>query len=315
MQIRNVVVPLDGSALAEHALPLACLVARRANACLRLVTVVPGAGFLDPEALPAFVGEGVRDAVSELTRYVEGVADRVHRDAYVRATHRVRIDAPVAGILKAVSDERGDLIVMTSHGRGGFRRAWLGSVTDAVLRHSSVPVLVAKAREVGVPDLRREPSLDSVVVPLDGSPMGEAALEPATALAEALDLKLRLLRVIVPAMPLVPPYTHAVIELPDDDARAEAYLADVVERIRSGGVEASATTIRDDAVAPCIVSFAAGAIAVIATNERAGVGRFILGSIPDKVLRMSDYPVMMVRAAPVATEDEADGWLESAAAR
>lgn len=301
MDIRNVVVPLDGSRLAEQALPLACLIARRTEACLRIVSVVPGAGFLDLQDLPSFVGEGIRRAADGMKEYVDGVVARIRRDAYVRTTGIVRIDAPPDGVLKTTEETRADLVVMTSHGRGGFKRFWLGSVTDAVLRRTHVPVLVVKSGEDANPDLVKEPAFDSVAVPLDGSAMGEAALPPALELARALQLPMKLARVVVPATnTLVPGYPGPVLWGIDEDGRATYYLDALVKRLANGEVDVSATVIHDDAVASALVAFAAGSITVLSTNAHAGVGRLLLGSIPDKVVRLSDYPVMVVRAAPHA---------------
>lgn len=302
MGIRNVVVPLDGSRLAEQALPLACLIARRADACLRVVAVVPGAGFLDLRDLPSFVGDGVRTAAGQMKDYIDGVVIRVRRDAYVRVTGIVRIDVPADGVLKTTDETNADLIVMTSHGRGGFERFWLGSVTDAVVRRTHVPVMVVKSMEHCEPDLTSEPAFDAIAVPLDGSAMGEAALIPALELAGALALAVRLTRVVTPeTTTLVPPYPAPVLWGVDEETRATEYLDRLVKRLKKDGAEVSATVVHDDAAAAAIVGFGVGCITVLATNAHAGVGRMLLGSIPDKVLRLSDFPVMVVRGTPHAT--------------
>ena len=143
MDIRNVVVPLDGSLLAEQALPLATLVARRANACLRIVSVMPGAGFLELQDLPSFVGEGIRNAADGMKDYVDDVVVRLRKDAYVRVTGVVRIDSPADGVLKTAEETHADLIVMTSH-RQAMRTYFLGSNAGHVVRYAKCSVLVVR---------------------------------------------------------------------------------------------------------------------------------------------------------------------------
>lgn len=303
MEYRDIMVPLDGSALAEHALPIAATLAKRADACVRVVAVVPGAGFLDPDDLPEAVAEGMRRSRDRLGRYVDGVVDELRRVTRVRVTGQVRIDAPIEGLLAAIDDGRMDLVVMTSHGRGIMKRAWLGSVADELVRRSPVPVVVLKPDPTVDADLRAHETFDSVLVPLDGSTVAEAALEPAIAFAKLHEAAITLLQVITTPYEIEPqPYGMNVdhVELVERRSRAEAYLHEVADRVRARGVSATPVVVEEEGVADAIVDYArngAGAVIALATHGLGGVRRLLLGSVADKVLRGADCPVLVVRPA------------------
>jgi nucleotide-binding universal stress UspA family protein len=119
---RSILVPLDGSAFSEHALPLALSIARRAKA--------------DQFAK---VAEEVRE---EADAYLEGVAARLRARSLSVRTRVVREDHPATAILRAAVPPRIDAVALETHGRHGLARLFLGSVADKVIRGASVPVLV-----------------------------------------------------------------------------------------------------------------------------------------------------------------------------
>lgn len=191
-----VLVPLDGSPLAEQALPLARRIADRAGASLHVVRVhVPavalngGMELMGGLQLDAMLREEERGYLSRV------VAAFPTPGAPVET---VLVDGPVADALQEVVTHRKvDLVVMTTHGRGRFARFWLGSVADTLVRHLSVPLLLVKPQDCG--DALGQ--LAHLVVPLDGSPLAEQILGPARDLAQAAGAELVLLRVVEPMMP------------------------------------------------------------------------------------------------------------------
>src|SRR3954470_4384973 len=133
----KILVPLDRSALAEQALGRAAAIARASHATIDVVLVhqpLPAAGWSD---LPANA-----DMWGDEHTYLETVARELSSGAGIPATHAMLRGNPVEMICMHAKDVRTDLIVMTSHGRTGLSRAWMGSVADGVLRHSSLPVLM-----------------------------------------------------------------------------------------------------------------------------------------------------------------------------
>lgn len=133
---RRILVPLDGSDLAEQALPLATGLARRAGATLLLLRSV---------AWPPVGGAGrLRHGEEQARGYLAEVGQRLTRQGCAVGTS-LRCDPAAEAILAAAMEQRADLIVMTTHGRGGLGRWAYGSVADRVLRGASVPVLLVRA--------------------------------------------------------------------------------------------------------------------------------------------------------------------------
>ena len=147
---QRVVVPLDGSELAERALPHAITLARATGApihLLRVVDILPltqlsavGPGG-DPAAVFAEL-EIVQAEEGSATDYLEALRCQL-TDRGLAAMTEVRPDLVVAGLLAALRSE--DLLVMTTHGRTGLERLFFGSVAEAMIRHSPAPVLLVRA--------------------------------------------------------------------------------------------------------------------------------------------------------------------------
>src|SRR5690606_20190668 len=87
------------------------------------------------------------------------------------------------------------LIVMTTHGRGGISRAWLGSDADTLVRRTAVPVLLLRPREEEV-EFECEPHMQHLLIPLDGSELSEGTLSPALAIAQLSHARVTLLQVV-----------------------------------------------------------------------------------------------------------------------
>jgi nucleotide-binding universal stress UspA family protein len=139
---RALLVPLDGSALAEHALAQAVALAQPTGATLHLTAVVPG-----PEDATDFELETASltpDAATHMHDYLAGVAAQLHADGVAAQLHVVH-GHPVDGILRAADSIEADLIVMSTHGRGGLQRLWLGSVALKVVQTAWRPVLLIRA--------------------------------------------------------------------------------------------------------------------------------------------------------------------------
>ena len=308
--LQSIMVPLDGSALAEHALPAAVSLARGTGAALHLVRVH------DPLAASADVHHfaDVDDAVRvEEKRYIQHAVGRVGA-AGVAARGGV-IEGSPAPALHRYAVERGvDLIVMATHGRTGVSRAWLGSVADAVMRRSSVPVLMVRPGDDAV-DLRRGRTFSGILVPLDGSPHAETVLEPALALAETLGATVTLLEVVPPVYAVPQPLGYSWTATPADQERmetrtemAEDYLRSVAERLRAahGNVEVRTEVRVFDHTASGILERAHSLDfdLVAMTTQGRGASRVLMGSIADKVLRGTALPLLMLRPPVAAAEGE-----------
>jgi nucleotide-binding universal stress UspA family protein len=195
---RSLLVPVDGSAFAEHALPLALSIARRAGAGIQLVHV--HTSLVDNPKAYGFDFLAVDAHTMEEHRvYLDTLNQRIRKVSSVPLTTSF-LEGEIAETLRVTASSTGtDLVVMTTHGRGPLLRFWVGSVADALVRQLSVPLLLLRPHENGV-DLTKEPVIKRMVLPLDGSALAEQILPPALDFGRLMEAELTLLRVIKPGL-------------------------------------------------------------------------------------------------------------------
>jgi nucleotide-binding universal stress UspA family protein len=299
---RNLLVPLDGSAMSERALPLAVDIARRADALLRVVRV---------HTLLAPLSSGI-DLVPDFT--LDATLREQERTDLEKTVHRLAgqtsvrlasalLEGPVVGALCAHAEATGtDLMVMATHGRGPLSRFWLGSVADKVLRQAPVPVLLVRPPETR-PDLGAPPDLGRILIPLDGSELAEHVLEPAVQLGTLVQAEYTLLRVIEPIFfPVFPPSAAsdelAAGALRKMYAEAKAYLEQLAGRLRERSLRVQAKVVVNRPAAAAILETArvqSARLIALATHGRGGLARLLVGSVADKVLRGAPTPVLVYR--------------------
>ncbi|MEO6055231.1 MAG: universal stress protein [Gemmatimonadales bacterium] len=301
---RSILVPLDGSPLAEQALPLAADLARRTGGKLKLVLVhrLPPPP-IDPVGTKVFTSIELATRKAERA-YLRGVQTRL-REGGVPLTAPVTLRGSAGPALARYVQELGiDLVIMATHGRGGIRRAWLGSVADYLIRHLRIPVLAVRPAEdesvAGGPSRASQ-----ILVPLDGSDLAEAALEPAAALARAWGHELTLMQVVSPvqlaidaAVPFPSAYDQELTEM--WRKQAQDYLADVAERLRGEGLRATGVAIVGWNTVTSLLEVARPdkvALVVLATHGHGGLRRIALGSVADKLVRGAEVPVLVCRPA------------------
>jgi nucleotide-binding universal stress UspA family protein len=296
--LKTILVPLDGSSLSEHALPYATRLACGTGARLVLVQAT------SPAPLP---GESTRAAPETTAQEAEvklAVLVNRLRSEGVGAEARVSDEDAATAIRHATADEGADVIVMSTHGRGGLGRWIYGSVADRMLQTALVPVLLVpaacSARWPADRPLR-------ILVPLDGSSIAEEALDLARALAELGGLELHLLRVVEPLAP-IEPYGGYVPPLVDDSAldTARQYLERIATPLRTSG---RMVTVRVATGGPAAQISAAARdqqvdLIVLATHGRGGVTRLVMGSVAADVLRQASVPILMARPAAVRAAAE-----------
>jgi nucleotide-binding universal stress UspA family protein len=298
--MRTILVPLDGSSFSEHALPVAIGAAARMGALLRLVAVYErmpvvrgGQGAL------AFDTRLDAELRAELRAYLEKCRRRIALVAPIVEVDTVVLDGSAAEAIAEHTRAAGaELVVMTTHGRRGLRRMWLGSVADALVRHLAVPALVVhpprgEPLQLGIPNVRR------ILLPLDGSTESEGVIEAALALAGKHRVQYTLLRVMMSddVLRFAAPGDDAVERtLHRKHLAVTAYLDALASRLRARGLKVG-TAVRehvDPAIA--ILEYALeGDVDVIAmaTHGRGPVGRLLVGSVADKVLRAGSVPVLL----------------------
>ena len=296
----QILVPLDGSSLAEQALSCAVTLGRELPAELVLLRVLTVSSEVSEllDAASEQTGAMRRQIEVEADQYLQKVANRLRlADLSVRCLVR---DGPAAEtILNCVEEMAVGQIIMATHGYSGIKRWTHGSVAERVLQAASVPLLLVRAREVSDP--RPPLSCRRILVPLDGSKMAEQVLPAVIPTALALASEMILYRVLpVHASTWGTAISHVhldgVFEIADQSALA--YLQHVASHLEEQGIRTHAAT-QIGAVAESIVDYAEGNhidLIAMCTHGRTGPARWALGSVADRVLRAGSIPMLLVRA-------------------
>jgi nucleotide-binding universal stress UspA family protein len=297
----RMLIPLDGSKLAENVLPYARALARALELRIELLSVVDSMDF----ARTANAGH-VRDfdplieaAKQEGKRYLERIA---------RSFGGTKVSCAVEhGVADRIIIEKGGgdkdtMIAMATRGRSGIHRWLMGSVAEKVLRGAANPLLLVRGDEEGKSE--GEAALKSVVVPLDGSKLAESVLPRAVDLAKKLSLKIVLTRAY--QIPLSSAYAGAEAPyIPNQDAllnlvreEAGAYLDEKVNELQQNGIDKVSSILSVGSGADEIIELARNTpdnLIAMCTHGRSGVKRWALGSVTEKVVRHSGDPVLVVR--------------------
>jgi nucleotide-binding universal stress UspA family protein/predicted transcriptional regulator len=306
---QKLLVPLDGSELAEAVLPYAISLARAQDLSLVLARVIlypmnlwvaDMGAYLPPEVFQRLYEEDRADAAA----YLAGMRERLASTGVpVETVSQEGVPAPV---ILDLADEWGvSAIALATRGRGGLARLVLGSVAEGVLQQATLPLLLVHARP-GPP--AAPAALTRVLVPLDGSGFAELALTWAQDLVPQGG-SLILVRVVAPAEHLLPALTATQGFRGEDAARrmhaeAEAYL-DRLAQERSRSDVTLRTTVRMGHPSEQILAAAreyAADLIVLSTHGRTGLRRAIMGSVADSVLRETEAPVLLVSARALATQ-------------
>jgi nucleotide-binding universal stress UspA family protein len=292
-----VLVPLDGSQLAEEALSVGAGRARRAGATLHLVSVhEPMPMSAMPPDYPMPVQELDAEAHEERVQYLESVAGAARASLSTPVVTSVVTGSPAASLCEYVESHSVDLVVMTTHGRGGLSRLWLGSVADRMLRYITIPVLLLHPNEAA-----HSPEFHRLLVALDGE-IEEPVLDAVELLAtDGKGVHCTLTRVVEPAVPILSSLAARPARLPPDwnakrEVEARDYLARLADRLGTRGWDVSWDVLVGRGVADEVLGLAqatrADAIAV-GTHGARGMERLLLGSVADKIVRGSGVPVLV----------------------
>ncbi len=303
---RSILVPVDGSTFAEHAVPWARLIARLADAELMLILVHETPLLSNAEAGPLVQLErwDMEHRRSEQT-YLHVLAERVAEEAG-RPVGQVLTEGPdvVTALEQRIRDQGADLVVMTTHGRAGLQRAWLGSVADGLIRRARCPVLLIRPTSDEISHGAEARPFRRILVALDGSEIAEAALPHARSLARLCGARLTLLRVVAPPAAISSPYIpHQTLlnreELDRRQEQARAYLdARVAQLMDEGPLDADTRVSLDYHAAHGILQAAQDEDAdliVTGSHGRGAISRLVMGSVADKVVRAAEVPVLVCR--------------------
>ena len=295
---RKILVPLDGSELAEVALPYAEGLAVKFDADLILLGVE--GTVVGESIIPASQLETIK---ANTLRYLEQKAS-ILQGKGIKAFPEISIGDNASGIVDYARTKQVDQIVIATHGRSGLKRWVLGSTADRVLRGTEKPVLLIRAKE-GRPDVAEKHLFRRVIVPLDSSEQAEEIIPHVEGLAARFQTEVILLQVITETTYLEPlafgaayGYVAATEEMIDlRKKKAAGYLDTIKERLEARGILVSTMVVLGDA-GTAIIDAAQqtdSGLVAMTTHGRSGVIRWAYGSVADKVLHAGTTPLLLVR--------------------
>lgn len=314
---QHILVPLDGSARAERALPVAARIARASGGSIQLLQVVsPPVDFGGGVAAGTIVtGDMVEETIAGATGYLKKIATSEVL-AGVTTTTEVLYGSPALNILTYAGTQEMDLIILCSHGRTGLKQWVLGSVAHRLVHQSTIPVLVLNEHADML--LRSDAKLPFCsFVPLDGSLLAEKAILPAAHLAAALGGPNRGAVHFAQVVRLYPTTTagSAVDEFNERNLEnARAYLVQLVDRLQTAMKDLKlsfswsiACEKGNTDVATTLLNMAEhgergkeaadigdGNIIVISTHGRDAVERWVMGSVTERLLNSTKLPMLIV---------------------
>jgi nucleotide-binding universal stress UspA family protein len=321
---KRILVPLDGSARAERSIPVAAHIARATDGTVVLLRIATLPFTYSPYLGSARYADEVIEAdLNEVETYLNALANSEPLVGIKTITKAI-LGSAAPEILSTAKSYNIDLIVMTSQGNTGMKRWILGSVAQKIARYCAMPVLVLLEKG----SLPVGPHLDTrplrALVPLDGSTLARAAIEPAAQLVSAIaapgEGSLHLMRVVKPptTAELRSASDHGSIESLEESKlhRAKTYLKSIADHLHDSplprlnlAITWSVAVAQD--VAHAIIQMAengedaegAGAfgrcdLIAIATHGRGGLQHWVMGSITERVLGATRLPILIVRPEP-----------------
>jgi len=303
-----IMVPTDGSGFDREAIRVALRIAEKSEAKVRLVRVLATGSFFgmaaaaEGTAIAAEVVRSERDrALSEL--YALAAECRATANADITVDLHA---GPVADVLQGYATRHEvDLIVISTHGRSGISRMSLGSVTDSLIRHTSIPVLVVKP-PTSYLNPQAGDAFKSLVVPLDGSTLAEQILPRVMTLATLEEAEITLLHVLTSQ-------SHSQNGADPDatwsakDSPAQEYLFRIAKKLRRGGTPVRTEIVVSENVADAIACFAArenADLIAIATHGRGGLARMLRGSVADAVMHSGKTSMLVFKPENSGKKEE-----------
>lgn len=287
-EFNTILVPLDGSAHAEHALPLALSIARRNGATIRLALVhVPINPPFDPWNMHHrdFLVDVNQGRVRDKQEYLNSVVRRINRRDSIRMVTILAEGEEIADQLRSVA-QGADLIVMATHARGRLAKLWHGSIADSLLRRVDCPLLLVRGYRAPV-DLTGDPLPSNVLVPLDDSPFAQQILPAMAEIARISSADVKLLQ--------VDQFRSGQETSHDPLFSLRLASSDVMRKVSHVEYQVVETyESPSDAVLSCVHQQDVDLIALTA-RTRHGLSRWGRRSILDAIIRRSSVPVLVMR--------------------
>jgi nucleotide-binding universal stress UspA family protein len=229
-------------------------------------------------------------AMGAARAYLAGVQERLERDG-IRVKSEARAGTAVGVILDVVEEKKAAMIAMATHGATGLKRLLLGSVAEAILRKSPVPVFVIRpfwTSEESPPEVPESAPMRNVLLPVDGSDLAELAVPASLELARLFEARTILLRVLDDGK-----------ETDGNEVReAEEHLEAIARTFERRAIDTFTLVEKGNPVDEILKAarFHHADLIVMTTHGRSGISRLVTGSVTEEVLRRSMVPLLVVRA-------------------
>jgi nucleotide-binding universal stress UspA family protein len=294
---KHILLPLDGSQLAEAAIPYAAELCRKLDSQITLLHVI------EKDAPSEIHGQRHLTSEDESTKYLDQIAKKSFSfcSKVNMHVHTEEVSQVAASIVDHSAEIKPDLIILTAHGAGGWRDIVVGSIAQQVIASGREAVLLIKPSESS---RKKQDLFGKILLPLDGEPDHELSLKVATELAKRLDAKLHMIRV-VPTLStlsgtraavgtLLPVTTGAVLEITEDEACQ--YLQKILDKSVKDGIDGSAEVQRGEIVQEIIEAAERdhADLIVLGTHGKAGLGAFWAGSTAPKIVAKAQMPLLLV---------------------
>jgi nucleotide-binding universal stress UspA family protein len=288
--METILVPIDFSPASLYPIQWAKFIAQRTRASIHFVSVHDFAYPIATALMPPVIGPEAE------------IRDQLHRDLQMvaisqkvlQASFHVRTGRPFDQICQTASEIQADLIVLATHGRTGWERAFLGRTVERVIRHAPCPVLVARQIRAG---RKRALQLRKIVVPVDFSDCAAQGLHYAVGLAQRFGAELSLINAVQLHHDLPPVVIFSASKLTRWAREiAAARMEDLVGATDFGGVKfETAIKMGSPAQKVCRYAKSVGAdLIVTSTHGRTGLSHILIGSTAEQIVRYARFPVLVV---------------------
>jgi nucleotide-binding universal stress UspA family protein len=293
---RRILVPLDGSQLAETVLPVAFAFARLFEAQLTLFHVI------EKDAAASVHGERHLQTAGEAQAYLDDIAGRFQRPglAIENHVHREAAEEVPNSIIRHVQELQIDLVACCAHGSGGLRDRLIGSIAQQVIQRGTTPVLFVRP-EMDFWRVHLPPQ--TILAPLDGDGQHEEALVAASVIAVAGGAKIELVTVVPTATTLraeqtgpgmlMPITTSALLEL--TQRGAVEYLEEKIGELNIPGRPAHGQVARGDATTEILKLAERADLLIMATHGLSNWDSFWKESVTPRVMGRTKIPMLLVR--------------------
>jgi nucleotide-binding universal stress UspA family protein len=289
----KILIPLDGSGAAEIVLPYAAEIAAKLDSEITLVSI--------SESSATDIDHLYRSYLEHLTGQVRNQLKEYGAKEGLEVKSEVLLGIPSDEIARCATEYDVGLIAMASSGRPGHGPLLLGNITPKIIRSTDRPLLLIRV-SASSEALQQKRLVKKILIPLDGSKVGETAIRHTEALAKALGAELVLIQIIEPVVAWAGFEGTMSYAAPQDEesmkSAAIAYLSGVAKPLKESGLSTS-IAIGFGSSADQIIDYAEANnidLIAISSHGRSGIGRWLFGSVTSKLLRAADTPVLVVRA-------------------